>query len=76
MPVRNLAKQFKVTETQIIRIKKNENWASVEAAKWSYGNANSYCFPNTSLIFLMPVIKDVLEVFFYKKYIRQVAKYP
>lgn len=33
VPVRNLAKQFKVTETQIIRIKKNENWASVEAAK-------------------------------------------
>lgn len=33
VPVRNLAKQFKVTETQIIRIKKQENWASVEAAR-------------------------------------------
>ena len=32
-PIASLAKQFKVTETQIIRIKKNENWASVEAAK-------------------------------------------
>ncbi len=33
VPVRNLAKQFKVTETQIMKIKKQENWASVEAAK-------------------------------------------
>ena len=33
VPVRSLAKQFKVTETQIIKIKKQENWASVEAAK-------------------------------------------
>lgn len=32
-PISSLARQFKVTETQIIRIKKNENWASVEAAK-------------------------------------------
>ncbi|MFN8247167.1 MAG: NUMOD4 domain-containing protein [Ferruginibacter sp.] len=31
--VKKLAKQFKVTETQIIRIKKNQNWSSVEAAK-------------------------------------------
>lgn len=31
--VKTLARQFKVTETQILRIKKNENWASVEAAK-------------------------------------------
>ncbi len=33
VPTRNLAKQFKVTETQIIKIKKQQNWASVEAAK-------------------------------------------
>lgn len=32
-PVRQLAKQFKVTDTQIIRIKKGENWAEIEAAK-------------------------------------------
>jgi hypothetical protein len=31
-PVRQLAKQFKVTETQIIRIRKGENWANVKAA--------------------------------------------
>lgn len=30
---KTLAKQFKVTETQIIRIKNNINWASVEPAK-------------------------------------------
>lgn len=33
VPIRSLAKQFKVTETQIIRIKNNINWSSVEAAK-------------------------------------------
>ena len=32
-PVRSLAKQFKITETQVLRIKKGENWAEVEAAK-------------------------------------------
>lgn len=32
-PLRSLAKQFKVTETQIIRIKKEENWAFVKAAE-------------------------------------------
>ncbi len=32
-PVRLLAKRFKVTETQIYRIKKEENWADVGAAK-------------------------------------------
>jgi hypothetical protein len=32
-PVRNLAKQFKITETQVIRIMREENWASVKAAK-------------------------------------------
>ena len=32
-PVQNLAKQFKVSETQILKIKKEENWGSVEAAK-------------------------------------------
>ena len=32
-PVRNLAKQFKVTEAQIMKIKKEESWGSVEAAK-------------------------------------------
>ncbi|MBS1928458.1 MAG: HNH endonuclease [Bacteroidetes bacterium] len=31
--IASLARKFKVTQTQIIRIKKNENWASVEAAK-------------------------------------------
>lgn len=31
--ISSLAKQFRVTETQIIRIKKNENWAHVEAAR-------------------------------------------
>ncbi|HAN64956.1 MAG TPA: hypothetical protein DCQ34_01045 [Chitinophagaceae bacterium] len=33
VPARTLAKQFKITETQIHRIKRNENWAYVEAAK-------------------------------------------
>lgn len=32
-PIASLSRQFKVTETQIIRIKKKENWAFVEAAK-------------------------------------------
>ena len=32
-PIKQLAKQFRVTDTQIIRIKKGENWGYVEAAK-------------------------------------------
>lgn len=32
-PVRQLAKQFKVTDTQIIRIRKGENWGNIKAAK-------------------------------------------
>ena len=32
VPVRNLAKQFKVTETHILKIKNRQSWASVEAA--------------------------------------------
>lgn len=32
-PMRTLVKQFKVTNTQILRIKRGENWADVEAAK-------------------------------------------
>ncbi|MEO7523392.1 MAG: HNH endonuclease [Ferruginibacter sp.] len=32
-PIKQLAKQFRVTDTQIIRIKKGENWAGIEAAK-------------------------------------------
>ena len=32
-PIQNLAKQFKVSETQILKIKKEESWGSVEAAK-------------------------------------------
>ena len=32
-PVRNLAKQFKVTETQIMKIKNQVNWGTIEAAK-------------------------------------------
>ncbi len=31
-PIKQLAKQFRVTDTQIIRIKKGENWAHVQAA--------------------------------------------
>jgi len=31
-PIRQLVKQFKVTETQIVRIRKGENWAEVQAA--------------------------------------------
>jgi len=32
-PVKQLVKQFKVTDTQIFRIKRCENWADIEAAK-------------------------------------------
>jgi hypothetical protein len=32
-PMRLLVRQFKVTNTQILRIKRGENWADVEAAK-------------------------------------------
>ena len=32
-PVRQLAKQFKVTDTQIIRIRNGVNWSAVKAAK-------------------------------------------
>lgn len=32
-PMKQLVKQFKVTDTQIFRIKRGENWADVEAAK-------------------------------------------
>ncbi|MFT3910517.1 MAG: NUMOD4 domain-containing protein [Ferruginibacter sp.] len=32
-PVRQLAKKFKVTDTQIIRIRKGENWGGVKAAR-------------------------------------------
>ena len=32
-PIRNLAKQFKISETQIVKIKQQQSWASVEAAK-------------------------------------------
>ncbi|MEO6548899.1 MAG: HNH endonuclease [Ferruginibacter sp.] len=31
-PMRQLVKQFRVTETQILRIKKGENWSEVQAA--------------------------------------------
>jgi hypothetical protein len=31
-PLRTLVKQFKVTDTQILRIKRGENWADIEAA--------------------------------------------
>lgn len=31
-PMRQLVKQFKVTETQILRIKRGENWSEVQAA--------------------------------------------
>lgn len=31
-PIKSLAKQFKITETQVKRIQKNENWAHIEAA--------------------------------------------
>ncbi|CAN5279621.1 HNH endonuclease [soil metagenome] len=32
-PIRQLVKQFKVTDTQIFRIKRGENWAEIDAAK-------------------------------------------
>ncbi len=32
-PMKQLVKQFKVTETQILRIKRGENWGDIEAAK-------------------------------------------
>ncbi len=32
-PMRMLVKQFKITDTQILRIKRGENWADVQAAK-------------------------------------------
>jgi hypothetical protein len=32
-PVKQLAKQFRVTDTQIFRIKRGENWSDVKAAK-------------------------------------------
>lgn len=32
-PIKQLVKQFKVTDTQIFRIKRGENWAEIEAAK-------------------------------------------
>lgn len=32
-PMKQLVKQFKITDTQILRIKKGENWGDVEAAK-------------------------------------------
>ena len=31
-PIKTLVKQFKVTDTQILRIKRGENWANIEAA--------------------------------------------
>jgi hypothetical protein len=31
-PLKTLVKQFKVTDTQILRIKRGENWANIEAA--------------------------------------------
>jgi hypothetical protein len=32
-PMRTLVKQFKITDTQILRIKRHENWADIEAAE-------------------------------------------
>lgn len=32
-PIRTLIKQFKITDTQILRIKRGENWGDIEAAK-------------------------------------------
>ena len=32
-PMKQLVKQFKVTDTQILRIKRGENWSDIEAAK-------------------------------------------
>jgi len=32
-PIKTLVKQFKITDTQILRIKRGENWKDIEAAK-------------------------------------------
>ena len=32
-PIKSLVRQFKITDTQILRIKRGENWAHVKAAK-------------------------------------------
>ena len=32
-PMKRLVKLFKVTDTQILRIKRGENWANIKAAK-------------------------------------------
>jgi len=32
-PIKTLVKQFKITDTQIRRIQRGENWGNVEAAK-------------------------------------------
>lgn len=32
-PMKQLVRQFKVTGTQILRIKRGENWADIPAAK-------------------------------------------
>jgi hypothetical protein len=32
-PIKSLAKQFKITETQVLRIKRGENWGKIEAAQ-------------------------------------------
>ena len=32
-PIRTLVKQFKVTDTQILRIKRGENWGDIKAAE-------------------------------------------
>ncbi|MDB5202187.1 MAG: hypothetical protein JWQ27_1596 [Ferruginibacter sp.] len=32
-PIKTLVKQFKITETQILRIKRGENWGNIEAAR-------------------------------------------
>jgi hypothetical protein len=31
-PMRTLVKQFKITDTQILRIKRGENWKEIKAA--------------------------------------------
>jgi hypothetical protein len=31
-PMKQLVKQFKITDTQILRIKRGENWSNVPAA--------------------------------------------
>ena len=32
-PMRTLVKQFKITDTQILRIKRGENWGEIKAAE-------------------------------------------